>query len=316
MENSGLYTGYGDKGYTMTLKNKHVHKSDDLINLIGTVDEYSCALGIAKAQSADEDLKKDITALQKKLISIMGELAGGDVSVTKECVNVVEEMTDRYAPKSFDGFTLPGENIVSAQLDFARCVIRRAERIAAKLLQSGRVKPDMFTYINRLSDLTYAMARYAAIEKKPQSFSIGAVSDKIDTLSLDLAKEISLAVEKRAEAMNKKVVVAVLDAGANLMLLHSMPDAYIASLQIAQDKAYTAVSLKMPTHIALKESRGGSLDGLVPTDNNHLMLLGGGVPLIINNKVVGGLGVSGGTAEEDIAFAEFGAMYLERRLSL
>ena len=315
MENSGLYTGYGDKGYTQTLKNKHIQKSDELINLIGTIDEYSAALGIARAQSADEDLKKDIKAVQKKLISIMGELAGADVSVTDECVSAVEGLTDKYMPKGFDGFTLPGENIVSAQLDFARTVIRRAERIASKVLQTGRVRPQTFVYLNRLSDMTYAMSQYATAPKKPQKL-IGGVSSEICELSLDLAKEIALAIEKKAESMNKKIVVAVLDGGANLMLLHSMNDAYIASLQIAQDKAYTAVSLKMPTHVALEESRGGTLDGLVPTDSNHLMLLGGGTPLIINGKVVGGLGVSGGTAEEDTDFAQYGAMYLERRLSL
>lgn len=316
MENSALYTGYGDKGYTQTLKNKRIQKSDELINLIGTIDEFSSVLGIAKAQSGDEELKKDITAVQKKLISIMGELAGGEVNVFDVCVQTVEAMTDRYMPQGFTEFTLPGANLVSAQLDFARCVIRRAERVASKVLQTGRIRPVTYVYLNRLSDLIYAMARYAESDKKPKSLNIGAKSDSIDSLSLDLAKEIALAVEKRAESMGKKVVIAILDSGANLMLLHSMADAYIASSQIAQDKAYTAVSLKMPTHIALAESRGGALDGLVPTSSNHLMLLGGGEPLIINNKVVGGLGVSGGTAEEDIAFAEFGAMYLERRLSL
>ena len=118
-----------------------------------------------------------------------------------------------------------------------------------------------------------------------------------------MAKEISLAVEKRAEETGKRVVIAILDDGANLMLLHSMPDSYIASRQIAQDKAYTAVALKMPTHVALEESRGGALDGLCATDSNRLMLLGGGEPLIINGRVAGGIGVSGGTAEEDTEFA-------------
>lgn len=317
MEKSALYTGYGDKGYTQTLKNKHIPKSDELINLIGTVDEYSAALGIARAQSADEALKKDICAVLKKLISIMGELAGGEVSVKSECIKTVEEMTDRYMPEGFKGFTLPGENIVSAQLDFARTVIRRAERIAAKLLQTGRVQQLTYQYLNRLSDLTYAMARYNdAKDKGTRAVVPNGSSEQITELSLELAKEIALAVEKRAESLNKKVVIAIVDEGANMMLLHSMNDAYIASRQIAEDKAYTAVSLKMPTHIALKESRGGTLDGLVPTDSNRLMLLGGGYPLIINSKVVGGIGVSGGTAEEDIGFAEFGAMYLERRLSL
>lgn len=314
MGNSQLYTGFGDKGYTQTVKNKRVHKSDSLIEVIGTIDEYSASLGLAKVQSGDEDLKDTIEKLQKKLISVMGELAGAEVSVGNECVKVVEALTDKYMPTGHFEFTICGGNIVSAQLDVARTIIRRAERRASLLLQSGRIRPVTYVYLNRLSDLTYAMSMYSKNQNKPQK--VNAYTKESDTLTLDLAKEIAYAVEKKAQEMGKKVVTAVLDNGANLMLLHSMDDAYIASSQIAQDKAYTAVSLKMPTHIALKESRGGALDGLVPTDNNRLMLLGGGSPLIINNKVVGGVGVSGGTAEEDIFFAEFGATYLERRLSI
>ncbi len=316
MSNSELYTGYGDRGYTKTCKNNHIPKSDALIELIGTVDEYSSVLGLARAQCADEELCKDIKSVQKKLISIMGELAGGEVSVTEECVKAVEALCDKYYPNALEEFTIPGETIVSAQLDIARTVVRRAERIASKLLTLNKIRTATYIYMNRLSDMTYAMSQYAAQDLKKNPAKVGAVSDSITELSLDLAKEISLAIEKRAEEMGKNVVIAVLDAGANLMLLHSMQDSYIASRQIAQDKAYTAVALKMPTHVALEESRGGALDGLSATDSNHIMLLGGGEPLIINGKVVGGVGVSGGTADEDIAFAQFGAMYLERRLSL
>jgi ATP:cob(I)alamin adenosyltransferase len=316
MSNSGLYTGNGDRGYTSTVKNNHIPKYDYLIELIGELDEYSSALGLARAQSSDEELCTDIKRVQKKLISIMGELAGGEISVTADCVKVVESLCDKYMPEDFSGFVIPGDNIVSAQLDIARTIVRRAERTASRLIALHKIRPETYTYLNRLSDMTYAFARYAAEERKTAKKQIGAVSETVTALTLGLAKEISLAVEKRAEEMGKRVVIAILDEGANLMLLHSMPEAYIASRQIAQDKAYTAVSLKMPTHIALAESRGGSLDGLCATDSNRLMLLGGGEPLIINGKVMGGIGVSGGTAEEDTAFAEFGAMYLERRLSL
>ena len=314
MENSGLYTGFGDKGYTQTLKNKHIPKSDELINLLGTIDEFSAALGVAKAASFDKDLIKDIEAIQKKMIEVMGEIAGGKISVMEECVKTVERMTDSYAESEFSGFTISGENTVSANLNLARTIIRRGERIAVKLNMSGRIRAVTLVYLNRLSDLVYAMAERAKKDKK--TVEINAKSDTITELTLDLAKEISLAVERRAESMGKKVVIAVLDGGANLMLLHAMKDSYIASVKIAQDKAYTSVALKMPSHVALKESRGGTLDGLVPTSSNGLLLLGGGMPLVINGKVVGALGVSGGTAEEDIAFSEFGAMYLERRLEL
>lgn len=316
MSNSSLYTGYGDKGYTSLLKNKHVPKTDAIIEVIGTIDEYSAFLGLSRAQCADDELCQDIKKVQKKLVSIMGELAGGEISVTEECVKAVEALCDKYCPKEFSGFTLSGETIVSSQLDIARTVIRRAERVASKLLTLNKIRPLTYVYLNRLSDMTYAMSQYASKDNKKALSKIGAVNSEITELTLGLAKEISLAVEKKAEEMGKNVVIAVLDAGANLMLLHSMQDSYIASRQIAQDKAYTAVALKMPTHIALNESRGGALDGLSATDSNHIMLLGGGEPLIINGKVVGAVGVSGGTADEDIFFAQFGAMYLERRLSL
>lgn len=316
MGKSDIYTGVGDKGYTKTAKNVRISKADDLINLIGTIDEYCAVLGIAKAKSSDRKLKEDIEAVQKKMVSVMGELSGGNISVSEECIKTVEGLCDKYLLNGFSGFTVAGENVVSAELDFARTVIRRAERIAVKVMQTGRIRPLTYIYLNRLSDMTYAMSRYAANEKKTDKIAISAQSNNTDVLNLDLAKEISYAVEKRAEEMGKRVVIAILDKGANLMLLHAMKDSYIASVQIAKDKAYTSVALKMPSHIALEESRGGTLDGLVPTDSNHLMLLGGGMPLVAGGEVIGGIGVSGGTAEEDTEFAQFGAMYLERRLSL
>ena len=155
-----LYTGYGDKGYTETLKNKHISKCDVLMELMGTLDEFSSCLGVAKAHTNDEKLTIDIESLQKKLISIMSELAGGKISVTKDCVKVVEGMTDGYSG-NFEGFVLSGANVVSAYLDLARCVVRRAERTAAKLLQQGRIREVTFVYLNRTSDLVYAMSRYA-----------------------------------------------------------------------------------------------------------------------------------------------------------
>lgn len=99
-----------------------------------------------------------------------------------------------------------------------------------------------------------------------------------EKMTIAMAKELAEAVEKAATILGVKVVVAIRDEGANLVLLHAMDDSYIASVQASQDKAYTAVALKMPTHIALDESRGGSLDGL--TNGNGILLLGGGYPQI------------------------------------
>ncbi len=134
----------------------------------------------------------------------------------------------------------------------------------------------------------------------------------VDTLTLSVAKEMAYAVEAAAEGMGINVVVSVYNDGANPILLHAMDNSYIASVKIAEDKAYTAVALKMPTHIALRESRGKSLDGL--TNGNGIMLLGGGYPLEAGGRVFGGIGVSGGTKEEDIALSKLGAEYFKARM--
>lgn len=132
-------------------------------------------------------------------------------------------------------------------------------------------------------------------------------------MTIAMAKELAEAVEKAAAILGVKVVVAIRDEGANLVLLHAMDDSYIASVQASQDKAYTAVALKMPTHIALDESRGGSLDGL--TNGNGILLLGGGYPLRTDKKIYGGIGVSGGTKEQDTTLAMVADAYFKARFA-
>lgn len=134
-----------------------------------------------------------------------------------------------------------------------------------------------------------------------------------EKMTIAMAKELAEAVEKAATILGVKVVVAIRDEGANLVLLHAMDDSYIASVQASQDKAYTAVALKMPTHIALDESRGGSLDGL--TNGNGILLLGGGYPLRTDKKIYGGIGVSGGTKEQDTTLAMVADAYFKARFA-
>ena len=124
-------------------------------------------------------------------------------------------------------------------------------------------------------------------------------------LDLAFAKKLAQGIESAAEAIGVRVVIAIVNEGANLMCLHAMDDSYIASIKASQDKAYTAVALKMPTHVALKESRGGALDGY--TNGNGILMLGGGFPLERDGHIYGGIGVSGGTKEQDTLLAQIGA---------
>jgi ATP:cob(I)alamin adenosyltransferase len=322
-----IYTGNGDKGYTKTLSNFRISKSDAVIELLGSADEFISALYAANADTADDGLKKDILIVIKRMREIKEEFAGGDKTVTPECVKVVEKMIDRY------GVDIAPDEALYEKTDKSRCtsmlylaasVAKRMERAAVKAGQFNRLRPVTLSYINRLCDLIECFAKYSdSIESNTQAaepaektsqrndFQHTAERKSADmtetSLTLSLAKKLSEVIERKAAADGVKVVVAVVDAGANLILLHATDDAYIASVQIAQDKAYTAAALKMFTHTALELSRGGALDGLNVTSNNRLSLLGGGAPLKIGDKIVGGLGVSGGTAEEDTGFAIFGA---------
>lgn len=323
-----IYTGNGDRGYTKTLSNFRISKSDAVVDLLGNTDEFIASLMAAKADIHDEVLIKDINAVIKRMGEIKNEFAGGKKTVTAECVKVVEKMIDSY------GDIAENESIdksrAAAMLYLAASVAKRMERAVVKAGQYSRLQPVVFAYINRLCKLIECFAKYED-SKSNGAKSADTVGEKVrsqessacvltenlserkqnnmpeTSLTLSLAKKLSEVIERKAAADGVKVVVAVMDAGANLILLHATDDAYIASVQIAQDKAYTSVALKMFTHTALELSRGGALDGLNVTSNNRLSLLGGGAPLKIGDKIVGGLGVSGGTAEQDTGFAIFGA---------
>lgn len=126
-------------------------------------------------------------------------------------------------------------------------------------------------------------------------------------MSLELAKTLAQRVEERAAQMGVKAVIVVMNSGANPVLVHCMDDSFIASYDVAFNKAYTVVGLKIST-IELKKlaQPGGSLYGIQNTNGGRIVIFGGGEPLMAGGRIVGGLGVSGGTEEEDTALAAYG----------
>lgn len=124
------------------------------------------------------------------------------------------------------------------------------------------------------------------------------------SLSLNKAVKLMSAVEDRARAMGKNVAVAVVNPEGNTVAVHVMDGAYLVSCDVAVKKAYTAVAVKMPT-IELQKlcQPGETFYGLQA--NDKLVIFGGGVPLLHGDKIIGGLGISGGTGEEDHALCEY-----------
>lgn len=124
-------------------------------------------------------------------------------------------------------------------------------------------------------------------------------------MNLDLAKELIAGAEKEAEKIGVSMVISVMDEGGNLIAVHRMDDAWLASIDIAQNKAWTSVALKMPTS-NLEEATvpNAELYGLNTTNQGRIVVFGGGIPLEKDGKVVGAVGVSGSSVEHDVQVAQ------------
>ena len=146
--------------------------------------------------------------------------------------------------------------------------------------------------------------------------TISAVRDRKKVMTLSLAEKIAEAVLAEAARVGVKAVVCVSDAAGNPKLVKCMDDAYLASYDVAVNKAYTVVALKMPT-IELKPlaQPGASLYGIQFTNGGKIVIFGGGDPLKNDDGVIiGGLGVSGGSEDQDTALSLYGRTYFETKL--
>ena len=130
---------------------------------------------------------------------------------------------------------------------------------------------------------------------------------KIDFISLADAKLICERVEQRAREMGVNAVVAIADEGGNLKLCECMDNSYLASRDIAINKAYTSAALKMSTKkLSSLAAPGGSLYGIQHTNGGRIVIFGGGDTLETRGKILGGLGVSGGSEEQDTELSAYG----------
>ena len=131
-------------------------------------------------------------------------------------------------------------------------------------------------------------------------------------MTLELAHRLSDEVKKKAREMGVNAVVAISNEAARPVLVECMDDSFIASFDVALKKAYTVVALKMST-IDLKPlaNPGGSLYGIQFTNDSSIIVFGGGDPLKIGDRIIGGIGVSGGTEEQDTALSAYGKTVFE-----
>jgi cob(I)alamin adenosyltransferase len=168
-----IVTKTGDQGQTALMYNRRVSKCHPRVEAYGAVDELNAALGLARATVQQDFLREHLLAIQKDLVTLMGELATAveDLPrfvndrfsrVSRPMTAKLDALVKEIEPQipAFHGWAMPGSNVGAAALDVARTVCRRAERGICALHEAGQLdNSEIIVYLNRLSDLLWLMAR-------------------------------------------------------------------------------------------------------------------------------------------------------------
>lgn len=178
-----LYTGKGDTGRTRVYGcDQHISKSSAIAEALGSLDETNSLLGLCKMHARNNDITikgvsytEILNGAQQKMFIVQAEVAGADKHLDKGAVDRMEariDVIDKELPK-ISTFFVSGGSELSATLDYARTVARRAERRVVEVSEEGKTEIDKLTlkYMNRLSSLLYAMARYT-------NFKLGIEEEK------------------------------------------------------------------------------------------------------------------------------------------
>ncbi|MFB3786912.1 MAG: cob(I)yrinic acid a,c-diamide adenosyltransferase [bacterium] len=163
---SRIYTKTGDSGLTGLIGGQRIPKDSLRIEAFGTLDELNSYLGLAAAHKVSSHLLPMLLTIQQELFDIGAELAqageGTEPRIKSSHVQTLEQYIDdldEYLPP-LARFIIPGGSKAAATLHVVRTVCRRAERRVVALQRQEKINPQIVTYLNRLSDLLFVMARF------------------------------------------------------------------------------------------------------------------------------------------------------------
>lgn len=327
---ANIYTKTGDKGTTGLFGGSRVGKDSLNVDVYGTIDEAISNLGVALAQTESPDIREYISKIQKRMFMAGAEFASDEKGmemlkdkISEDDIKYLEDIIDKSTEitGAMKEFVVPGVNPSSAALHVARTVVRRAERKITTLARTVPVREELRKYINRLSDACFAMARIE--ETRAQEVNIEELKETVRKIvketygledkgenkmdmSLETLKKMAGYAEEKAKAIGVPVAFSAVDAGGNLLYFQRMEGTLLISTKVSQDKAYTACALKCPTgDLADVTKPGESLWSLHNSGDGRIICFGGGYPIKVDGEVIGAIGVSGGTAEEDMAVATY-----------
>ena len=267
---------------------------DEAINLIKKLDKFI----------DNQDFSNILKELSKKFLLIKDKK---NVSFeTKNIENCILKYSNILSLN--DEYKTPEENeeVLIAYLLYI--IIKKIQRRFLLLSKSRGIRLELINYISKSRDFLHIVYKFIQ-EKVMVKYVIELVSEKLSSidmdsnLSLEKARKIIRAGERKAKEMNIAAVFAVVNPEGNLIIEERMDNAILVSIEVAYKKAYTAAALKLNTEDLTALVQPGAMFYGLQSDPKYIVF-GGGMLLKVDGKIVGAVGVSGGSAQEDMEIAK------------
>ena len=267
---------------------------DEAINLIKKLDKFI----------DNQDFSNILKELSKNFLLIKDKK---NVSFeTKNIENCILKYSNILSLN--DEYKTPEENeeVLIAYLLYI--IIKKIQRRFLLLSKSRGIRLELINYISKSRDFFHIVYKFIQ-EKVMVKYVIELVSEKLSSidmdsnLSLEKARKIIRAGERKAKEMNIAAVFAVVNPEGNLIIEERMDNAILVSIEVAYKKAYTAAALKLNTEDLTALVQPGAMFYGLQSDPKYIVF-GGGMLLKVDGKIVGAVGVSGGSAQEDMEIAK------------
>ena len=265
---------------------------DEAINLIKKLDKFI----------DNQDFSNILKELSKKFLLIKDKK---NVSFeTKNIENCILKYSNTLSLN--DEYKIPEENEEVLVAYLLYIIIKKIQRRFTMLSKNREIKLELMNYINKSRDFSHIV--YKSLQEKVMiKYVIELISEKLSStennLSLEKARKIIRAGEKKAKEMNLSAVFAVVNSEGNLIIEERMDNAILVSVEVAYKKAYTAAALKLNTQDLTALVQPGAMFYGLQSDPKYIVF-GGGMLLKVDGKIVGAVGVSGGSAQEDMEIAK------------
>ena len=266
---------------------------DEAINLIKKLDKFI----------DNQDFSNILKELSKKFLLIKDKK---NVSFeTKNIENCILKYSNTLSLS--DEYKIPEENEEVLVAYLLYIIIKKIQRRFTMLSKNREIKLELMNYINKSRDFSHIV--YKSLQEKIMiNYVVELISEKLSSididnnLSLEKARKIIRAGEKKAKEMNLPAVFAIVNSEGNLIIEERMDNAILVSIDVAYKKAYTAAGLKLNTEDLTALVQPGAMFYGLQSDPKYIVF-GGGMLLKVDGKIVGAVGVSGGSAQEDMEIA-------------